>query len=188
MKSCPQLFCLAHILTLTPPQAALLAEGVPSGCLETLKSPAEQAAVCGWSVPPAATRHPSPPTNHTYFSKYPSFVDWLVYTSPIYTLLLRWWYLSSYVKAYNDCHLWCQKFWHNKLVSSPVNLVKWFVFEFVLIMTLSWNKFWLEIAFLRWFLTPLSSGMVIWHFMIGLIGVSPLQRSFVTRWVHMAIK
>ena len=28
-------------------QAALLAEGVPSGCLETLKSPAEQAAVCG---------------------------------------------------------------------------------------------------------------------------------------------
>ena len=30
-------------------QAALLAEGVPSGCLETLKSPAEQAAVCGWT-------------------------------------------------------------------------------------------------------------------------------------------
>ena len=41
MKSFP------HVLTLTPPQAALLAEGVPSGCLETLKSPAEQAAVCG---------------------------------------------------------------------------------------------------------------------------------------------
>ena len=178
-KSFPQLFCLAHILTLTPPQAALLAEGVPSGCLETLKSPAEQAAVCGWSVPPS-TRHPShPPTNHTYFSKYPPFDDWLVCTSLIYTLLLRWWYLSSYVKAYNDCHLWCQKFWRNKLVYSPVNLVKWFVFEFVLIMTLSWNKFWLEIAFLRWFLTPLSSGMAIWHFMIGLIGVSPLQRSFV---------
>jgi len=34
-----------HIAKLS--KAALLAEGVPSGCLETLKSPAEQAAVCG---------------------------------------------------------------------------------------------------------------------------------------------
>jgi len=34
-----------HIAKL--PKAALLAEGVPSGCLETLKSPAEHAAVCG---------------------------------------------------------------------------------------------------------------------------------------------
>ena len=41
-------------------QAALLAEGVPSGCLETLKSPAEQAAVCGWTMQLPSYHSPCP--------------------------------------------------------------------------------------------------------------------------------
>ena len=40
-------FFLPSLIAYFSRQAALLAEGVPSGCLETLKSPAEQAAVCG---------------------------------------------------------------------------------------------------------------------------------------------